>query len=314
MSAPLVSIVLPTRNGGEALADTLAAIARQRTEFSYEIVAVDSGSTDGTLPRLEAAAQQLIRIPPSAFNHGLTRNLGVDRARGELVVLMVQDAVPVSDEWLATLTAPLMADMQVAGTYCRQQPKPSATVLTRRYLDAWIAASPTPRRVSLTEPAALDRLDPYARLQLCTFDNVCSCIRRSVWERIRFPETPIGEDVEWARSVLLAGYRLEYVPDAVVLHSHDRSAGYEFARTYTLHRRLHELFGLRMIPTVPLLARAIGSSVRLHLQCEREAARDGSGRAGVGRALALAVAWPLGQYLGALSAAKRWKPLRFDTV
>ena len=106
MSAPLVSIVLPTRNGGDVLAETLAAIARQRTDFPYEIVAVDSGSTDGTLPRLEAVAQQLIRIPPSSFNHGLTRNLGVERARGELVVLMVQDAVPVSDDWLATLTGP----------------------------------------------------------------------------------------------------------------------------------------------------------------------------------------------------------------
>jgi rhamnosyltransferase len=314
VSAPLVSIVLPTRNGGELLDETLAAIARQRTDFAYEIVAVDSGSTDGTLQRLERAAQHVVRIPPSAFNHGLTRNLGIEHARGALVVLMVQDAVPASDDWLVTLVAPLLADPQVAGTFCRQQPRPAATVLAKRYLDYWVAASATPRTVRLAGQADLDRLDPRARLELCAFDNVCSCIRRSVWERIPFPDTPIGEDIEWARAVLLAGHRLEYVPDAVVLHSHDRSAGYEFARTYTLHRRLHELFGLQTIPTMPLLARAIASSVRLHLQCEREAAREGSGRAGVGRALALAVAWPLGQYLGALSAAKRWKPLRFDTV
>jgi rhamnosyltransferase len=314
MSVPVVSIVLLTRNGGEALAETLEAIARQRVDVPYEIVAVDSGSTDGTLARLERAAQQVVRIPPASFNHGLTRNLGVERARGALVVLLVQDAVPASDDWLARLIAPLRADVQVAGAFCRQQPRPSASVLTKRYLDGWVAASATARSVSLAGPAELDRLDPYARLRLCAFDNVCSCIRRSAWERIRFPDTPIGEDVEWARSVLLAGYRLEYVPDAIVLHSHDRSAQYEFARTYTLHRRLHELFGLQTIPTMTSLARTIASTVRLHLECERQAARARAGRAGLGRALALAVAWPLGQYLGALSAVKRWKPLRFDTV
>jgi rhamnosyltransferase len=313
MSPPLVSIVLPTRNGGETLAATLEALARQRTGFEYEIVAVDSGSTDDTLRLLERAAAHVMHITPDSFNHGLTRNLGVERSRGALVVCLVQDALPASDDWLARLVAPLQADERVAGAFCRQQPRPGASVLSRRYLDRWMAASPTPRSVSLSA-GELERLDPLARLQACTFDNVCSCIRRSVWERIPFPETPIGEDVEWARSVLLAGYRLRYIPDAVVIHSHDRSASYEFARTYTLHRRLHDLFGVRTIPTAPLLASAIVSAARLHLACERQAAREGAGRAGLARALALAVAWPLGQYLGGLSAAKRWKPLRFKTV
>jgi rhamnosyltransferase len=308
-----VSIVVPTRNGGETLAATLAAIGRQRTDFAHEIVAIDSGSRDDTLRLLKRAAAHVIHIPPAAFNHGLTRNLGVQRSRGELAVFLVQDALPASDDWLARLVAPLRADPQVAGAFCRQQPRPGASLLTRRYLDDWVATSASPRSVSLSADE-LDRLDPRARLQACAFDNVCSCIRRSVWERIPFPGTPIGEDIEWARSVLLAGYRLQYVPDAVVIHSHDRSAPYEFARTYTLHRRLHDLFDLRTIPTAPLLARAIVSSARLHLACERQAAREGGGRAGLVRALALAVAWPLGQYLGGLSAAKRWKPLRFKTV
>ncbi len=55
------------------------------------------------------------------------------------------------------------------------------------------------------------RLSPLERLALCTFDNVCSCIRRSVWRVHPFPEAPIAEDVEWAREVLVAGYRLAYV-------------------------------------------------------------------------------------------------------
>jgi rhamnosyltransferase len=166
----------------------------------------------------------------------------------------------------------------------------------------------------LTARGELDRLDPLARLHLCAFDNVCSCIRRSVWQQIPFVDTPIAEDLEWGKAVLLSGYRLDYVPEAVVLHSHDRSVRYELARTYVLHRRLLPLFGLRTIPTARLLMRAIFSSAWLHMRHERQAAHTGNGKAGLGRALALAVAWPLGQYLGGLSAAKGWKPMRFENI
>jgi glycosyltransferase involved in cell wall biosynthesis len=314
LSEPLVSIVLLTRNGAETLPATLAAIAGQRTDFSFEVVAIDSGSTDGTPALIEPLAREMVRIVPGSFNHGLTRNLAIQLARGELVVLLVQDALPSSDDWLARLTAPLRNNQQVAGAFCRQQPRADATAITKHYLDTWVAAPATPRSVKLTGANQLDRLDPMARLQFCAFDNVCSCIRRSVWERIPFVDTPIGEDLEWAKTVLLAGHRLDYVPDAIVVHSHDRSARYELARTYVLHRRLFSLFGLRTIPTVPGLARAIVSSMRLHLACERMAGQSGGVKAGLGRALALAIAWPLGQYLGGLSAARGWKPIRITSV
>jgi GT2 family glycosyltransferase len=145
------------------------------------------------------------------------------------------------------------------------------------------------------------------RLRRCTFDNVCSCIRRSVWIDFPFKATPIAEDLEWARDVLLAGHRLAYVPAATVIHSHDRSARYEFTRTYLLHRRLFELFEVRTIPTLAALARAIASSLALHLRCARA---DRS----YFRPIALAFAWPIGQYLGALSAVRGWKPFRSRMV
>jgi len=313
LSDPLVSIVLLTRNGAETLPAALEAIGRQRTDFGFEIVAVDSGSIDGSLAVLERAAREVVYIEPDSFNHGLTRNLAIERSRGELVVLLVQDAIPASDDWLATLVAPLRAHPEVAGAFCRQRPRPDATALTRHYLGTWVGASSAPRSTRLASATELEGLDPLARLHRCAFDNVCSCIRRSVWAQIPFAETSIGEDLEWAKAVLLAGFRLEYVADAVVVHSHDRPASYEFARTYVLHRRLYSLFGLRTIGSLRGLARAIAGSTRLHLRCERQAGSSG-GKAGTARALALAVAWPLGQYLGGLSAARGWKPIRIKSV
>jgi GT2 family glycosyltransferase len=118
-----------------------------------------------------------------------------------------------------------------------------------------------------------------------------------------FPAATIAEDVEWARAVLLAGHRLAYVPSAAVVHSHHRSARYELDRTYLVHQRLHALFGLTTVPTARHLARAITISLAAHGRCVlADRARGGATLAAWWRAAALAVAFPLGQYLGARSS------------
>src|SRR5947208_7784950 len=227
-----VSIVLPTRNGAATLPAVLDAIARQRVGFPFEIVAVDSASTDGTADLLRRRVDRLITISADAFDHGLTRNLAIEQAGGDLVVLLVQDALPASDSWLAALTAPLIGDDRVAGAYARQLPRPDASALTRHYLSRWVASSDAVRTTEIAGRAELAALHPMAQVELCAFDNVCSCIRRSIWKEHPFHQTSIGEDIEWAKEVLLAGYRLAYVPAAAVIHSHDRPARYELLRTY----------------------------------------------------------------------------------
>ena len=294
-----ISIVIPTLNGARTLPAVLDAIARQRIDAPVETLAVDSGSTDGTVALLRQQRVDVVTIPASTFDHGLTRNLALSRASGDLVVLLVQDAVPSSDDWLATLIAPLRHDAQLAGTFARQEPAPDADAIARHYLASYLAASTCGRVAALAGADDFERLSPPQRVDRCTFDNVCSCIRRSVWQRHPFRATPIGEDIAWAKEVLLAGHRLEYVPDAVVVHSHHRSARYEFWRTVALHRELFALFQLRTIPSIEDLLRSLTSSLALHYRLQPG-----------GRAIALAVAWPLGQYVGGLSAARGWRMRR----
>jgi rhamnosyltransferase len=293
-----VSIVVPTRNGAATLPALLDGIAAQTVDAHVEVVAVDSGSTDGTADLLRGRVDRFLAIPPRAFDHGATRNAGVAAASGDLVVLLVQDAVPADERWLAALIAPLRDDRTIAGAFARQRARPDACALTRRYLSNWIAAGDAPRVAAIDGTAEFARLSPRERLDRCAFDNVCSCIRRSVWRAHPFRPAPIAEDLEWARDVLVAGHRLAFVPAAVVVHSHERDVRYEFDRTLQVHRRLRDLFGLRTIETLPALGRAVASSAALHLRCRRE-----DGRPSLARALGLAVAWPLAQYLGGRSPA-----------
>ena len=302
--APDVSILMLTRNGQATLPRALAALDAQETGLRVERVALDSGSTDGTIPLLEGGGFAVHHVAPESFQHGRTRNLGLARCRGELILLLVQDAVPLGPSWLNTLTAPLRRDPRVAGSFARQVPREDADPLTRFYARQHLAGprARSPRLIFLEpeQAAHLDQLPARELMALCAFDNVSSCVRRRVWEEIPFPEEPFAEDMAWARQVLAAGHGLAYAPGAVVEHSHHRAVGYELRRTYLAHRQLRRLFGLRTVPSPVHLHAAMAGTLGSHLLTLAE--DPASAGRHLPRALALSLALPLGQYLGALSA------------
>ena len=58
-------------------------------------------------------------------------------------------------------------------------------------------------------------------METTLFSNVCSAIRRETLEQHPFVDDIImSEDQEWSRRMLLEGFELRYVADAVVRHSH----------------------------------------------------------------------------------------------
>ena len=180
MTGAKISVVLPTLNGTSTLPALLDALDAQRLDGGVELVAIDSGSTDGTIALLERRATRILRTAPGEFDHGLTRNLAIAATTGEIVVILVQDAIPASERCLAELTRPFASDAALAGSFARQIPNPGASGVTRRNLDLWIATSTTPRRVQLNDPAEFEALSPIERLDRCAFDNVCSAIRRAM--------------------------------------------------------------------------------------------------------------------------------------
>jgi rhamnosyltransferase len=303
---PAVSIVTLTRNGMRTLPRWVAAIDAQAPAGDREVIAVDSGSTDGTPEFLESRGVRVLSVDPRTFNHGETRNYAVEHGHGDLIVLIVQDALPIGTGWLQALVAPFASDTSLAGAFARQRPASDASALTRWSLERWIACGTEPRRIDPLSRHEFEGLAPMARYERCIFDNVCSCIRRSAWNHHRFRAVAIAEDLEWARDVLLDGWSLAYVPEAVVEHSHDRDPWYELRRTYLVHRRLQELFGLSTVPTAQSLVGAIARTVPAHLRVTRHGRQPATAWA---RAATLGIVWPAGQYFGA-RAARLGRPAR----
>ena len=86
-----VSVVIPVKDGEERLEEVLAAV---RAQGDLELIVIDSGSRDHSREIARAAGADLIEIPPEEFGHGRTRNLGAERASGDLICFLTQDAVP----------------------------------------------------------------------------------------------------------------------------------------------------------------------------------------------------------------------------
>jgi rhamnosyltransferase len=301
--AELVSVVIPTLDGADTLPGVLDALERQRAPFAFEVVAVDSGSRDGTLELLRERPLRLCEIPPQDFDHGETRNLAVRLARGDPVVLLTQDARPCGEGFLASLVAPF-ADRRVAGVYGRQVPRPDCDVVTRRQLESWLTGRSAPARAELAG-RSWEGLSPLERFELCTFDNVCSAIRRAAWEEVPFPRTSFGEDLGWGREVIRRGWQIAYQPLAAVEHSHRRSLLYEWRRTRACHARLYELFGLATVPRARHVLRAVLANWRSDLPYVWRHAPGGSERLRqLGRIGGLSVVGPLAQYLGARDARR----------
>lgn len=264
-----VTVFLPTWNAGPRLDEVLEAVRGQRTSRELIVRATDSGSSDGTLERLARHKVAVERIAQRDFDHGATRGAAIASSSTEFVVLLTQDARPANEHWLEELLAPF-ADVRVAGTWSKQIPRPNCHPFQRANLAAHFEG-PDERFLEPLEAAQWAGLSPAQRLARLGFDDVSSAVRRSAVERVPFPRTPFGEDLLWARSALLGGWRLGYAGRSVVEHSHDLTFT-ELTRrveqTYALRRRVCDEHAFE---SAGEFRRAVVAAARRNLQIARAA-------------------------------------------
>ena len=198
MTPMRASVLIPVKNGGALLGDVLAAVQAQRTPWPFEVIVVDSGSTDGSVELVRARGVRCETIAPEAFGHGRTRNQLAALSTGEFLVFITQDARPASPEWLAHLVEACDAEPDVAGAFGPHIAHPDARTITQRELAQHFAGFGAEQSVVRLDDRARFASDPGYRQWLHFFSNNNSCLRRSVWERLPFPEVAFAEDQTWA--------------------------------------------------------------------------------------------------------------------
>ncbi len=240
------AVVIPTRNAGPEFEGVLSALGRQTEPF--DLLVLDSASTDGTAARAAGAGARVEPIDPATFNHGAARNAGMAGTDAPYVAFLTQDALPHGDHWLEALVDAAAGTDGAAGAYCRQIPKPDCHPFLRDRLESWAASRKERVVQEPMDEATWADLEPLQRLAACAFDDVASCLVREAWQAHPFPESAFGEDVAWAADVLRDGWRIVYEPESAVVHSHGMAVWKEYRRIRADHRNLFEVFGVHTVP------------------------------------------------------------------
>lgn len=114
LNLPYITFIIPTLNAQKYLEGCLKSIRKQDYPAdNYEILVIDGGSTDNTLKIAKRYGAKIINNPYIDQESG--KSLGIQKSKGEILVLMDSDNEIVKDDWLKTMIKPLQIDPKLFG-------------------------------------------------------------------------------------------------------------------------------------------------------------------------------------------------------
>lgn len=208
-----VTVIMRSKNSAWVIGQALAGLFSQHRR-DFELLLVDSGSTDATLDIARRYPCRVIQIAATEYFPGAVLNKAIAQAQGDILVFQNSDVVPLTPNALGLLLEPLEMGKADA-TFARQLPRPEAHTWVRHdYARAFPSQGVPPSWMVYSLPFA--------------------AMKRAAWERHPFYEDAWGsEDTEWGHWARQNNVVARYVPEALVMHSHN----------YTLR----QLYGRRFI-------------------------------------------------------------------
>ena len=203
-NAPLASVVIPTFNGGSRIGNCLDSLVKQTTSRDVEILVVDDGSTDNTAGVVGRYSSVRL-ISQSNAGPAAARNRGALEAQGTILLFTDDDCVPMPD-WLDAMLG-AFKDPSVVGTkgvYRTHQKSLAARFVQIEYEDKYRLMSGL---------SSIDFIDTYSAgfrrdrfLEMSGYDT-------------SFP-VACAEDVELSYRMSARGWKMTFVPAAIVYHTH----------------------------------------------------------------------------------------------
>ncbi len=202
-----ISIIIRTKNEGKSILKTLEKISSQKIDKTFEIIVVDSGSTDNTLEIAKKFTCRILKITPEKFTYPYALNFGTEHTNGDLIVYLSAHCPSVNNYWLYHLTKHF-SDPNVAGVFGREIPVKGLNPVYEYF--------------------QLYEMFPPNSSTYVLFSCPNACIRKKVWDKYKFdervpkkyPHIAAVEDQLWAQIVKQKGYKIIYEPKSIVYHSH----------------------------------------------------------------------------------------------
>lgn len=169
---------------------------------------------------------EVSHLSKKEFDHGMTRRLGVSKSDADIFVMMTQDAMPADENVVEHLVSALSGE-DVATAYARQLPREDCSEAEK-----FMRQFNYPDRSRVKTMADLEELG--IKTYFCS--NVCCAYKRDIYEKLGgFVKHAIfNEDMLYAAKALKAGYKVAYVAQAQLVHSHNYTCKQQFKRNFDL--------------------------------------------------------------------------------
>ena len=212
MPAKKISIIMRSKNSDWVIASALAALFSQDFQ-DFELVVVDSGSTDKTLEIVRQYPCRLIQIEAGDYYPGKVLNDAIAATEDEIIVFINSDSVLLCPDSMSQLLKHF-DEPENAAVFGRQAPRPEAdTWVQRDYALSFPEQGPAPKWITLSLPLA--------------------GFRRSVWDQHAFyTQAWASEDSEWGYWASQNGHRVIYEAQALTMHSHNYSLKEVYRRRF----------------------------------------------------------------------------------
>lgn len=161
------------------------------------------------------------------FDHGGTRHLATTFSQADYLLFLTQDAMPKDEKLVENLLNAFSWDEKIKAAYGRQLPNS-----TCREIEKYT------RSFNYPEESRVKSKEDLETLGIKTFfcSNVCAMYEKAAYESqggfIR--RTIFNEDMIYAGGLIKSGYKIAYVAEAEVIHSHNYNAVEQFHRNFDL--------------------------------------------------------------------------------
>lgn len=221
-----VDVVIPTYKPDSKFDKLLFMLQRQ--QYPIENIWIINTKA-GKFPKQIKETDQIHihHIEPKDFDHGATRDKGMQMSNAEIVVFMTQDAVPEDEFVIGKLVEALDQDEKIGAAYAKQLAENGCNII-ETYT----------RTFNYPEKSMIKTAEDIPRLGIKTFfcSNVCAAYRRSVYEKMGgfCKRTIFNEDMILAGNMVLSGYKIAYAAEAKVIHSHNYTGMQQFHRNFDM--------------------------------------------------------------------------------
>jgi rhamnosyltransferase len=228
------SIIVRAYNEEAHLGRLLSGLNQQSTN-NFEVLLIDSGSTDETVSIAESDRWnfpvRILHIHPDQFSFGRSLNLGIQHALSDIIVIASAHVYPVYPDWIERIISPF-TDEQVGLSYGKQRGGKTTRFPEHQIFARWF---PDQSKVQTTNP-------------FC--NNANAAIRKDLWRAHPYDESLSGlEDLEWAKWAIDNEHHIVYVAEAEIIHLHEdnpKGVFNRYRREAMAFKRIfpHEKFGM----------------------------------------------------------------------